>query len=511
MSFLTETAVPGAAPAAAPAGPSPAPYQPKGSFLNSVKTPTAGESARVSRANEAATAAEAGKANSDYQSSFMGEASNFVKGLWPASGIPEQFQAGVEQGKEGLSQMGTDPLRGALNIGGGAVNAGFSLFAPILGPVSKAINAVGNAPAIVDNPAIQKFAMSPAGQKTSDVAEEVANASNIALAILGGVEGVRSAVKRMSAAPKPAEAPVAAGPQVKGGFLDSVKAPVREPKAITPVKTVAERHTEYARSQGYEPYTPHEQLPTIQMGPKAENGLPAIQTEAPTPRTVPGDLTYEPIRDQVKPQVTPTEAQVKPGGQAEGKLPTPIEGSGDYHAAGSAVKVTADMVKAGVIDEVKDLPGFNAGNWDEQFKYTETAVNNIYDKLGKEGILDVLNQKTPLPDGLLARAFVQGAKDLAKVLKDGAFAKEVARSDLHSSISRFAQETGYGGYLAKRTDGEIDPVEAIHELDKALTKAAGKATTRARARATVEQGRTAIRPKLTMDKLEEFIKSIPDC
>lgn len=60
-------------------------------------------------------------------------------------------------------------------------------------------------------------------------------------------------------------------------------------------KTPAENHAAYAKAQGYEPYTPPDQLPTIQTGPKASDTLPTIQTETPTSAKL-GDLTLEPIK-----------------------------------------------------------------------------------------------------------------------------------------------------------------------------------------------------------------------
>lgn len=76
------------------------------------------------------------------------------------------------------------------------------------------------------------------------------------------------------------------------GFLENLKPP--EPAPSTRVSTKA--HEQYMQEMGYEPYTPPEKLPIIDYGKPAKTELPVIQTEIPA-RKVPGDITYEPIKE----------------------------------------------------------------------------------------------------------------------------------------------------------------------------------------------------------------------
>lgn len=64
-------------------------------------------------------------------------------------------------------------------------------------------------------------------------------------------------------------------------------------------KLPSDKHLAYSKSQGYEPYIPNEQLPTIQTGNIPKSELPTIQTDIVEPKVKPvkGDFTYEPIKE----------------------------------------------------------------------------------------------------------------------------------------------------------------------------------------------------------------------
>lgn len=84
---------------------------------------------------------------------------------------------------QGLGNLGA----GALKMGAGAMNLITSPFAPMMRPVGDAIQKYADTAS--NNPGMQQFAMSPAGEATSKVAENVQNAATIA----GGVAGVKAA------------------------------------------------------------------------------------------------------------------------------------------------------------------------------------------------------------------------------------------------------------------------------------------------------------------------------
>lgn len=67
-----------------------------------------------------------------------------------------------------------------------------------------------------------------------------------------------------------------------------------------PIQTAKTRYEDYRKSQGYEPYTPDGQLPTIEMGSKSKETLPTIQTETPQSNKI-GSLRYDPIKNPTPP------------------------------------------------------------------------------------------------------------------------------------------------------------------------------------------------------------------
>lgn len=305
MGFLDSVQIPGGA---QPPVATPTPVKPGGSFLSGIKQPTATATSLAAHNSQVNAAAQVSKANADYANSIPGFAANFGKAAWNASGIPDQFNQGVEQAKENLPTWAGGTAEGhqgpikaaesALGAGSGVATALFSPLAPIFKPLGQGVQAAGEA--LSNTPGARaygaKYANLPANQKTGAerVIGGIANAANIAGAVLGGVE--------------------AFSPKVKGGFLESTKLPVESdaaehpvniskpateaklPPAYKPVRLSEASHADYAKAEGYEPYTPDDKLPTIKMGPKGESKLPSIQTEAKAERGVPGDLRYEPIK-----------------------------------------------------------------------------------------------------------------------------------------------------------------------------------------------------------------------
>lgn len=103
------------------------------------------------------------------------------------SGAIGQIGQGASQIMSGQGNPIVQGVEGALKVGSGLAGIPGSLLAPVVQP---AMNAVSNNP-LTDNPTVQKFAMSPAGQTTARVAEDFSNAGNVAGGILGA-EGVKN-------------------------------------------------------------------------------------------------------------------------------------------------------------------------------------------------------------------------------------------------------------------------------------------------------------------------------
>lgn len=109
--------------------------------------------------------------------------------------IKSAFNSGVDQVKQGLNTGANAQNPGQIFKGVGQLGSGIAtgltsplapIGAPITAPIGQAVNAVGNK--IGENPTVQKFANSRAGQVTSDIAENVANYANIAGTVGGFME-----------------------------------------------------------------------------------------------------------------------------------------------------------------------------------------------------------------------------------------------------------------------------------------------------------------------------------
>lgn len=109
-------------------------------------------------------------------------------------GVKDAAKAGIEKTKQGVADISTatNPvqlLEGAVKEGAGILETASSPLAPIFSPLGKLIGYVSDK--LSDHPAVQKFAMSPAGETASRVAEDIGNVNTIA----GAVAGVKIAPK----------------------------------------------------------------------------------------------------------------------------------------------------------------------------------------------------------------------------------------------------------------------------------------------------------------------------
>lgn len=490
--------------------------------------PTPADSARAANVSSADGQAQIAKANSDYANSFGGMAKSFVSGLWENSGIPEQWQSGqeaidkpfIQKGQQGGKLSPAQIAEGVISAGAGTLMKLTAPLAPIFGntgpkdPVglSQAITAIANAPAL-KTPAgqaqakrFQEFASSPNGAKAIRLAQDIVNASVIAGGIADGAEGFK--------------------PKVEGGFLEttdasgateapktqSTEAPKPTPKPTAPTKTLAQSHADYARSQGYEPYTPHEQLPTIDMGPKAESREPVIQTgETPktTPKPVAGDLHFEPVKPATTPAVrsTPLESRPEVPFSAEHAAPSegayspvkPVASLGETRTPTLATKVRTQAIEKGLADtseHLSQLPEYNKANMHEQRQFASDFVANEPDKAFRVAMGKELPPNHIIPEMVFAAV----EKD-AQIRGDGEMLNTLSnKSALTTQASAFGQRIRA---LAERDD--TSPVRAIQDIQRARSS---RATT-TRVRAVRDEVRTAVRRSApSHDDWSKFVEDI---
>lgn len=152
----------------------------------------------------------------------------------PINVIADQAKGGVDQMKQAIQestatdangkQIGKNPIETGLKFGSGAATLATSLLAPIFKPLSKIIDDATQP--IQNNPSVQEFAESPAGQTTARVAEDVANLANIG----GTVAGAKGIIEN---APAIKDSVISTAKSITQGASDVLKSDNKQTTAVT--------------------------------------------------------------------------------------------------------------------------------------------------------------------------------------------------------------------------------------------------------------------------------------
>lgn len=122
-----------------------------------------------------------------------------AEGILSAPGdILDAAKSGIERAKQGVEQINKggalNDVEGALKTGSGLASIVTSPLASISKPIGAAVQKAADV--ISDVPAVQEFAGTPAGEVTSRVAEDTADAANIAGTVIGA-KGVLGQVPKV--------------------------------------------------------------------------------------------------------------------------------------------------------------------------------------------------------------------------------------------------------------------------------------------------------------------------
>lgn len=304
-------------------------------------------------------------------------------------------------------------------------------------------------------------------------------------------------------------------------------------------------HEEYAQSQGYEPYTAHEDLPTIDMGPKAKDTLPTIKADTPAARKIKGDLTYEPITDELKPladkakkatsakafvdSVTPEEkTTIKSRAKITGtdapkvvlqkenaelvklyrQTHEPIATGSEGTISGLAKHVSDQALKEGFDNSIGKLPEYGVVNMEHQRNMARDLIARNPDLAMQVARGEVAS---PVPN-LLPESVYSAFRVLAKETAD----REIA-SKIYHQLSEHSPTTAAAramGQRIKALDSGIrnDPLDIINEVKEAREKnieAKTKGTTVAAKKKIAEDIKTAIKKNApSRQSWEEFIQEV---
>lgn len=241
---------------------------------------------------------------------------DFVHSLWTTyQQTPEKLAQDVQAGAQDFTTAATKggiagtpaALKGFAKAGGRtAGDAAIAIFAPISSAIGALLNASGgqkltdatgqviaDKSGITNLPAFQQFALNHpnAGEDFNRI---------LTLFLSKGEKGQIDPLRINKESQNFASNLLDQAKKETPATKVPVKTTTPEAQPVK-ISTPTTRHAEYAKSQGYEPITSPEQLPSIQMGSKPKSTLPTIQIgENPrTGKVVSGDYTYEPIKQPV--------------------------------------------------------------------------------------------------------------------------------------------------------------------------------------------------------------------
>ena len=272
------------------------------------------------------------------------------------------------------------------------------------------------------------------------------------------------------------------------------------PETKVPINTPATKQAAYAKSQGYEPYTPPEKLPTIEMGAKPKETLPTIQTEPPVSNKL-GSMTVEPIKPptptSVEPQ-TPFTPTAKPVSQ------TPVATTETPTATPTAPEVPVPPREPGVAKAASDInqnlvkQGFDALPKDQQATFDSKSYKASANKVATmmddnvEEVKSMAKGDTPIPDNVHPQILFNAIEALAMKTNDGALLRDLAKSPLASGSSEAGSTLGSHGY----NDNPNSAIPKIREIQKAKTESVGgEKTVQANRTATVKKASGMLLPK----------------
>lgn len=168
--------------------------------------------------------------------------------------VTQAAKSGADKIQQGFNEAadGKMPIEPALKIGAGAVEAASAPLTPLFSPIGKFIGYVSDK--LGDHPAVQKFAMSPAGEATQRVAEDVGNATEIAGAVAGGPKVAPAAgavIDTATAAPRAAVASTGTLLKTAGEKATGLAVGMEEPTKIALQNYEAAKPTLIERVSGY--------------------------------------------------------------------------------------------------------------------------------------------------------------------------------------------------------------------------------------------------------------------
>jgi hypothetical protein len=234
------------------------------------------------------------------------------------------------------------------------------------------------------------------------------------------------------------------------------------PETKIPIQTPKTKQADYAKSQGYEQYTPADQLPVIDAGKLPNDALPVIQAgeSIRITKNSKGDFVYEAIKDPV--QSAPVEP-VKPAPVRtidEQPTPTkPVDYTKETNGQGQPVSKTVSDLANKIGVDSQDLPTYAQMDLAKIASEVETMYKN-----DQQRAIRIAMGDEPAPTGSYPENYFTGVRELA--LKNGDF--ETLRQLTNTKIAAVAAQRLRA--LGGQDITGYDPVKAMQEIKSVREK-----------------------------------------
>lgn len=427
----------------------------------------------------------------------------------------EAFTSGIQQANQAAAASKTAPTvaskaNDALKFAGGIASAVSSPLAAVFAPINKGVASVEDM--ITNVKAVQDMASKLPNLPYDKLAEAAGNISNIAGTLAGGLDFLKGKAPEV-----PTKLPVTSETPTESPV--KITLPKPEPTATpqkntaTLARTIEEQvpGLQYARAYdiadranllknqadihsfiqseidkiSFEsvqnlpeaPSTatiPPEQLPTIQMGPKAAE-LPTIQTEPKSSNNLGGGMTLEPIKPPVAPKTAP-QAIPSPYTKelaAKNIQPKALEPVLERPQAQNGERVTK---AAHDVNETLVRQGLEQLPTEEQSKYTTGSYKDSVAHTTKlmtdnlESVKQMARTGENIPEGIHPQILFNAVEALATKEKDVNLLRDLAKSPLGTQLSEAGGTLGSHGF----NDNPNSTVKIIRDVNEARSKAIEK-------------------------------------
>lgn len=250
------------------------------------------------------------------------------------------------------------------------------------------------------------------------------------------------------------------------------------------VNTPNSIHADYAKSQGYEPYTANNQLPEIQMGNKGgtPSDLPTIQMDGSTraPNRVPGDFTFEPITES-----TPVPAQ-EPGyfdnmdtSEVRTKPPLPQFESDRPVVNGEQVTKSASDINAKLVQQ-----GFGDMSHQDLAKFTPIEIKDQVNRVSSLMDSDIEKAKAialgqePVPEGIHPKVLYNAVEKYADQSGDPQLSLDLAKSPLAKITSEAGQNLAVERFTGNNNESPTKIIQDVQSARESKLKPSSDGTTK---------------------------------